>query len=90
MRCFTPKRCCSSTTTSPSRANCTPSWISAWVPTAIPASPEAMRYATSRYWRAPSRPVSSVTPTGRSPSSRIRVRACCSARISVGAMSAAW
>ena len=31
-RCSTPKRCCSSITTTPSDRNSTPSWISAWVP----------------------------------------------------------
>ena len=40
-RCSTPKRCCSSTTTRPRSANCTVSCSSAWVPTTIPASPEA-------------------------------------------------
>ena len=38
-RCSTPKRCCSSTTTRPSSANSTCSWISACVPTTMPASP---------------------------------------------------
>ena len=33
-RCSTPKRCCSSTTTTPRLWNATPSWISAWVPMA--------------------------------------------------------
>ena len=33
----TPKRCCSSMSTSPSRSKETPSWISAWVPTATRA-----------------------------------------------------
>ncbi|SOD03440.1 hypothetical protein SAMN05216486_11328 [bacterium JGI 053] len=89
-RCRTPKRCCSSTTTSPSRSNSTLSWISACVPTAIPAPPLAMRYPASRRCFAPIRPVSSVTPTGRPSSSFVSVRACCSARISVGAISAAW
>ena len=40
-RCSTPKRCCSSTTTRPSSANSTRSWISAWVPTTMPASPDS-------------------------------------------------
>ncbi len=40
-RCSTPKRCCSSTTTSARSANWTCFWIRAWVPTTMPASPEA-------------------------------------------------
>ena len=40
-RCSTPKRCCSSTTTSPRSANCTCSSSRAWVPITMPASPPA-------------------------------------------------
>ena len=40
-RCSTPKRCCSSTTTSARSANCTCFWISACVPTTMPPRPEA-------------------------------------------------
>src|SRR5659263_48613 len=40
-RCSTPKRCCSSTTTSPRSKNWTCSWIRACVPTTMPASPDA-------------------------------------------------
>ncbi len=39
-RCSTPNRCCSSTTTRPRSANPTRSWISACVPTTMPASPD--------------------------------------------------
>ena len=38
-RCSTPNRCCSSTTTSPRSWKSTVSWISACVPTTMPASP---------------------------------------------------
>ena len=38
-RCSTPKRCCSSITTTPSERNSMPSWISAWVPMARSTSP---------------------------------------------------
>ena len=40
-RCSTPNRCCSSTTTSPSSANCTVFSSRACVPTTMPAAPEA-------------------------------------------------
>ena len=47
MRWRTPKRCCSSTTTSPRRANSTDSWMSAWVPvTTLP--PPSARAASTR------------------------------------------
>src|SRR5438034_90021 len=40
-RWSTPKRCCSSTMASPRRAKATPSWMSAWVPTASGMVPSA-------------------------------------------------
>ena len=40
-RCSTPKRCCSSTTTTPRLSNATPSWISACVPIAMSTLPSA-------------------------------------------------
>ena len=60
-RCSTPNRCCSSTTTRPSSANPTRSWISAWVPTTMPASPDCASSSACRLALAPSDPVSSVT-----------------------------
>jgi len=77
-RCSTPKRCCSSTTATPSSPRSTPSWISACVPTTI--------------W-APARsdltePVRSATCTPSSVHHGSIVRKCCSASVSVGAISA--
>ena len=89
-RCATPKRCCSSVTTRPSLANSTPSLMSAWVPTASCASPEARAASVSRFAFAPMEPVSFTVriPKGsRKPES---VAKCCSHRSSVGAMKALW
>ena len=47
-RCSTPNRCCSSTTTRPSRRNSTPSWTSAWVPTTHAVLPAAEPGAPGR------------------------------------------
>ena len=55
-RCSTPKRCCSSITTSPSRRNATPSCSSAWVPTTSRASPPARRLRTPAFSAAVCRP----------------------------------
>ena len=46
-RWTTPKRCCSSITTSPRFRKTTPSWIRAWVPMTISISP-----LSSRAWRS--------------------------------------
>ncbi len=95
-RCSTPKRCCSSTTTSPRSWNCTLSSISACVPMTMPASPVAR---SSRAWRraaAPMDPVSSTTlvacsappsmpPSASSPIISTTDRWCCWASTSVGA-----
>ena len=99
-RCSTPNRCCSSTTTRPRSANCTPALSSAWVPITIPASPEAARRVASRRWAVDWEPVTSTTPvafstaarvppSARSPSSRVTVEKCWAASTSVGASSAA-
>ena len=66
-----------------------PSWNSAWVPTTTCASPEAMVSSALRRVRAGCEPLTSttVTPSGRNQASRLR--RCCSARSSVGAISAA-
>ena len=76
----------------PRRANCTSSWITAWVPTTSIAAPEATR-ATISLRALPLRlPVSQATPpwvwltSGSSHSTSLRK--CCSARISVGAIKA--
>ena len=47
LRCSTPKRCCSSTTQRPRRANFTVGSIRAWVPTIRPSSPVARRSSAS-------------------------------------------
>ena len=78
-RCSTPKRCCSSTTTSPRSKNATFSPSSACVPTTIDAAPETAASVALRRSAAGSCPVSSVGRRRR----RGRARAC--ARSSAGA-----
>ena len=100
-RCSTPKRCCSSTTTAPRLWNATPSWIRAWVPITRSTDPSASPASTRRRSAPVTRLVSSSTLSGRSPkrfpagtskpsSSRWTLVTCCSARTSVGAISAPW
>ena len=95
-RCRTPKRCCSSTTTSPRSKKSTESWINAWVPTMIPASPVTMSSRAARRWAVDIDPVSSTTRVAcsaapnlprspRSPSIAVSERWCWTARTSVGA-----
>ena len=87
-RCSTPNRCCSSTTTRPSSANWTCSWISACVPMTIPALPLAASSSAALRAAAGSDPVSSTTRVAMSappswpacasgPSIASMVRACC-------------
>ena len=97
-RCSTPKRCCSSITTTPSEWNATPSWMRAWVPMTRSTLPSARPASTSRRSVPLTRLVSSATRSGRSPnrlpgsgtvtpSSSARTdAACCSASTSVGAI----
>ena len=85
----TPKRCCSSTTTTARSRNSTGSSISACVPTTSWSWPLASRSSSSRRRAALVEPVRSSTGSGP-PSSESSVRWCCSASVSVGAMSAAW
>ena len=101
-RCSTPKRCCSSTTTTPSEASSTPSWMSAWVPTTRSTDPSARPARIRRRSAAPIRLTSSSTASGLVPPRRVgsltsrpasrapMPRWCCSASTSVGAISAAW
>ena len=95
-RCSTPNRCCSSTTISPRLAKNTPSDSSAWVPTTIPACPDAMVSSACLRALAGSEPVSRViaVASGGAPSSPPRPsgpstsrsdRACWAASTSVGA-----
>ena len=87
-RCATPKRCCSSMMASPSRWKRTLSSITACVPTISVASPEAA--ASSIFCRALplTLPVIHATRMPSGSSQPISLRKCCSARISVGAISA--
>ena len=89
-RCETPKRCCSSTTQTARLANLTSGSIRACVPTTSPSSPDASRSSASRRRRAGVADVSSTNGIGSPASSRSSVAACCSASVSVGAISAAW
>ena len=87
-RWATPKRCCSSMIARPSRAKRTCSSITACVPTTSAASPEATCSSIAARALPLRLPVSQATvmPSGASqPTSFFR---CCSARISVGAISA--
>ncbi len=85
----TPKRCCSSTTTSARSRNSTVGSISACVPTTSCSWPVASRASRSRRRAGGVEPVSSSTGSAP-PSSESSVRWCCSASVSVGAISAAW
>ena len=88
-RCATPKRCCSSTIARPSRANSTDCSISACVPTSRSTSPAATAARTLRFSLSRTELASHAT---RAPTRCIHgpiLRRCCSARISVGAISAA-
>ena len=88
--CATPKRCCSSTTTSPSLLNCTVSSITACVPTRMSTLPLASPSSTVLRRLPFTMPVSSSTLMSMSPRNSRIVARCCSARISVGAIMQAW
>ena len=86
--CSTPKRCSSSTTTSPRPANET-SWASnRCVPTTTPVSPAASRASTARSSSAGVKRVSASTRTGNGAKRAAKTSACCSASSVVGAISA--
>ena len=89
-RWLTPKRCCSSTTATASRSNSTASSISAWVPTSSFSSP--LRELAEQVGAAAAgrEPVSSAACTSSPGISFCSVAKCCSASVSVGAISAAW
>ena len=89
-RWWTPKRCCSSTTTSPRSRNSTPAWKMAWVPTTRSISPEARPAMVSSRSRPRSRPVSTAMRMPAASASGAMVRACWRTSSSVGAMIAAW
>ena len=100
-RCSTPNRCCSSTTTMPSRSNSTASCSRAWVPMTMPARPLDTSSRTCRFCCAVMDPVSNATDVASSgapswpamasgPSTSRTDRACCTASTSVGASSAHW
>ena len=86
----TPKRCCSSTITRPSFENCTLSWISACVPITSCASPDSIRASAAVFSFFFRLPVSQATFTPSGSIQAAILRKCCSARISVGAINAAW
>ena len=101
-RCSTPKRCCSSITTTPRARYSTPSEIRAWVPTTMSTSPAASPSEALRRSAAPRLPDNRSTRRGRSPpsldgsgthrswSNAAIVWWCCSASTSVGAIKAPW
>ncbi|MNL34950.1 hypothetical protein D3C87_1569480 [compost metagenome] len=85
--CCTPKRCCSSMITSARFLNCTSSWNNAWVPTTIGVPLAICSSAATRFLPL-SLPASHATSMPSGSSQRLKVMKCCSARISVGAISA--
>ena len=101
-RCSTPKRCCSSMTTMPSREKRTASVNNAWVPTTRSTSPLARPASSLARSAAPVRLVSSSVRSALSPHrdaglGTVRPESmadsdmwCCSASTSVGAISAPW
>ena len=88
-RCATPNRCCSSTTTRPRRRNFTGDSTRACVPIRASIEPAARAASRCRRGAPRTRPVSSPRRTPAPVSQDARLSACCSARISVGAMRAA-
>ena len=84
----TPKRCCSSTIARPRRAKRTCSWITACVPTTSAASPDAdlREHRVARLALAAAGEPGDLRRAARA--SRRACAKCCSARISVGAISA--
>jgi hypothetical protein len=89
-RCCTPKRCCSSVTTSARSEKATSPVRSACVPTTRSISPAARAAFISRFSFAVSDPVSFSTRQPKGSKKARSVVRCCSARISVGAMKATW
>ena len=86
----TPKRCCSSTTATPNRANWTLSSITACVPTRIWTSPFSSRVRMSSRFFPFTVPVNNSTCTSKPFKNEAIVVKCCSANISVGAIKQAW
>jgi Asp-tRNAAsn/Glu-tRNAGln amidotransferase A subunit and related amidases len=87
-RCSTPKRCCSSTTTSPRSKNPTDSLISACVPTTIWEDPEtaaSMAFLRSAVDIWPVMMVGLSFAARSGPRVRAMERRCCPASTSVGA-----
>ena len=87
-RCSTPNRCCSSTTTNPRLKNSTVSWIIAWVPMMMSASPETISNKACRLSAVRIDPVkrTTLTPSG---TEFPMEAACWEASTSVGANRAA-
>ena len=89
-RWATPKRCCSSMTARPNLWNTTLGSIKAWVPTKMSTTPASRASKISRRALPFTEPVKSSTRTGMSPSISLNPSRCCCAKISVGAIIAAW
>ena len=90
MRWRTPKRCCSSTTARRRSRKATSRWKSAWVPTRIAISPAASAASLPARSAPLSRPVRISSRTPAASASGASESRCWRARISVGAISAAW
>jgi len=90
-RCRTPKRCCSSTMTSPSFLKRISSSNRAWVPMAREIRPSSRSWICRRRWAAVRWRLKRAHWRGSPSRNFFSVRKCCSANISVGAMrTACW
>ena len=89
-RWATPKRCCSSAITRPRLEKSVASAIRAWVPMMKSTLCSAISCRAALFCAGVMEPVSRAVRTPRGSISCFNDRACCSARISVGAIMAAW
>ena len=88
-RCITPNLCCSSITSRPSFWNATSCWIKACVPITKSISPASIIWRIFLRSVVPRPLFNSAIRTCEPARSWVRLRKCCSASISVGAINAA-
>ena len=89
-RCVTPKRCCSSMTTSCKSLYTVVLLNKAWVPTKMFISPAFSAFKSGERAAALIVPLKKAARTPTGSKRRAIVSACCLAKISVGAMTAHW
>ena len=87
---LTPKRCSSSTTSSPSFLKVTSSPSSRWVPTTTSTEPSARPFSTAFAWAGVRNRLSISTLRGNGAYRSAKVWACWLARSVVGTRTAAW